>query len=181
MSKVLKNSFAIFAMAILSLAVACNSTPDSPKTKEIPKEAMTEEKVHEEAEAAMDAELEAEAEVVDQSAVLKAELAALEASLNSEAPSRSKAAPSATMEDPVQKCQSRCEKILDASQNSDKIGSGANATKAYDKCMEGCRELSQLCDRFQECIKNAKTDEEKKACRQNYMDNRPWDHLPNSN
>lgn len=167
MNKILKSSYALIIMAILSFVVACNTSPEAPKTKELPEEALVEE------ETSVEAEVE-EVEAVDQTAVIEAELMALEAAFETTTPSRARS--EGDPETPAQKCMRRCEKILDNSQNSNKIGSNAQAIKANEKCIQNCAELEALSKQFQECIKDAKTEEDKKDCRKIYMENRPWSH-----
>lgn len=171
MNKILKSSYALIMMAIFSFVVACNTSPEAPKTKELPEEALVEEEVSVETKAEDRLE---EKVAVNQTAVMQTELMALEAALEATTPSRAKAEDNP--ETPVQKCMRRCEKILDNSQNSNKIGSGAQAIKAHEQCLENCAELEALAKQFQECIKDAKTEEAKKACRKIYMENRPWSH-----
>jgi len=168
MKKFLKINLSLIVIGLLFLSISCNSTPETPKTKELPEEALVEEteKNMEEEEAI---------EAVDQTAVLENELAALEASLEAEIPSksRSKADVENNPETPVEKCMRRCDDKLDNTKHVTQSGSAVNN---HNDCVSKCQELSKLCDRFQDCIKNAKTEEEKKACRQHYTENRPWNN-----
>jgi hypothetical protein len=169
MNNLLNSSWMLLIMAIFSLAVACNTNPE-PKEKVIPEEALVEEENATETEAEEKVVEEAE---MDQTAIMTAELEALEAALEAEAPKRSRSEAENNTETPVEKCMRRCEKILDNMEHTTQSGSTVNK---HNDCVANCQKLATLCEDFQKCIKNATTEEEKKACRQNYMENRPWDH-----
>jgi len=159
----------LFIVVILTLTVACNSTQD-PKEKVIPADAVVEEDHSPESKSNTVAE-----EVLDKTATIEAELAALEATLQVEASSRSRSATAVESdpETPVEKCMRRCELIQD---NMQYVTQSGDTVNEYNECVSNCQELANLCDEFQECIQNAATEEEKNACRQHYMDNRPWSH-----
>ena len=168
MKNFLKVNLSLIAIGILFLSISCNSTPEAPKSKEVPEEALVEE-----AGKNMEEEAVEIVEAIDQTAILESELATLEASLMTEAPSksRSKAEAQNHPETPVDKCMRRCDDKLDKTKYPTQCGSAVNN---HNDCVDKCQELSKLCNRFQDCIKDAKTEEEKKSCRQHYMENRPW-------
>ncbi|MCP4442999.1 MAG: hypothetical protein GY810_29185 [Aureispira sp.] len=169
----MKQSINLMFIALFSFFVSCNTAPDTPKTKEIPEDVVVKGENTPDAE-----ELEkiTELEEVDKESTLNLELETLESTLESTAPIRTKnnTEEASDTETPYQKCVRRCNQKMGDSQKSDDILARQKAATANEKCMENCDKLLEVGNKFQECIKNATTEEEKKACRQNYMDNRPW-------
>ncbi len=69
-----------------------------------------------------------------------------------------------------QQCLKHCQEQVDKLKYPTQSGATVNAL--FD-CEDRCKKLGEVQNAYKQCIKNAKTETEKKECRSSYMNNRP--------
>jgi hypothetical protein len=142
-------SFIAMFVAVLFLAVSCEQKPKETEETQSEDVELVEKEVVEEP-------------VFDQQEI-ENEISQMETSSNQP---MTRSAAGAGRYNPADDCFRGCESILD---NYEGVTASGSTQRAYEDCLKRCQEKEAAANSFYDCIQNAQTEEDKKACREAYM------------